>query len=77
MKTGFTLDLASWLKAEGAARLEEAKHVLMRSALLNRQVLTQKWTPWTAKLDSGHPAAAIPLFAMMQLATQMKRWGEP
>jgi asparagine synthetase B (glutamine-hydrolysing) len=76
-KTGFTLDVAGWLRGEGRQPLNDAKSVLERSAMVDRAGLDRSWPSWFAKLDSTHPAAWTPLFAMVQLATQLARWGDP
>jgi asparagine synthase (glutamine-hydrolysing) len=76
-KSGFTLDVAGWLRAEGRELLAAARAGLLRRACLDPRAVASAWDAWTARLDTGHPAAWGPLFALVQLNEQFERWGEP
>jgi asparagine synthase (glutamine-hydrolysing) len=76
-KTGFTLDVARWFRGEARPVLEEARHRLGASRWLDGAAVQAFWTEQAARLDSGHPAAWVPLMALLQLEQQFGRWGEP
>jgi len=76
-KSGFTLDLASWLRGAGAPFVAEAWSGLTRCRFLDQAVLAAAWRAWSDRLRSGHPAAWTPIFAFVQLERQVRRWGEP
>lgn len=76
-KTGFTLDVARWLGAEARPALEAARARLEGRRFLAPAALRRFWREQAARLDSGHPAAWVPLMALLQLDQQLARWGEP
>jgi len=76
-KTGFTLDVARWLRGDARPALEAARVRLEEQRWLDRAALRRFWREQAARLDSGHPAAWVPLMALLQLDQQLVRWGEP
>ena len=76
-KTGFTLDVARWFRDEARPALEAARHRLVANRWLDGAAVQAFWTAQAARLDSGHPAAWVPLMALLQLDQQLARWGEP
>lgn len=76
-KTGFTLDVAQWLRGEARPAVEEARVRLAAARWLDPAALQRLWREQEARLDSGHPAAWVPLMALLQLDQQLVRWGEP
>jgi asparagine synthase (glutamine-hydrolysing) len=76
-KTGFTLDVASWLRGPGREFLAQARTTLADQRFLDRAAAMALFDRWEARLDQRHPAAWAPLFALAQVAEQIRRWGEP
>jgi hypothetical protein len=76
-KTGFTVDVATWLRTRGRPLVERARAGLLARRVFHPTTLARAFDAWTRRLPSGHPAAWGPLFAMVQLEEQFARWGEP
>jgi asparagine synthase (glutamine-hydrolysing) len=75
-KTGFTLNMAQWLRGPATQLLKEAKAGLASRSCLDQRVLGRVWSAWEPRLESDHPGAWVPLFALVQLNEQFRRWGE-
>jgi len=76
-KTGFTLDLPSWLRGAGAGRVDAAVDVLRRSSIVDRSALDLLVSRSRRGLLRGSARTWPLLFALVQLAEQLRRWGEP
>jgi asparagine synthase (glutamine-hydrolysing) len=73
-KTGFTLDVARWMRNSGHRVLEEALQTLRATRAVDQDALADTWHVSEARLATGHPAAWVSMFALIQLAKQFQRW---
>jgi asparagine synthetase B (glutamine-hydrolysing) len=73
-KTGFTLDVAGWLRSEGAAHISNARETLRASPLFDPATTDAAITRFQHDLDSGRTHSWVPLFALVQIAEQLRRW---
>lgn len=76
-KTGFTLDMPRWLSGPGRERVDAAVDALRRSPLVSSSALERNVRAWRADLAAGRAQAWPLIFALVQLAQQVRRWGEP
>jgi asparagine synthase (glutamine-hydrolysing) len=76
-KTGFTLDVARWLRGAARPMLEEARERLLRHGWFDYPALDALWRKQMGSLKSGHPVAWTPLMALLQVDQQFQRWGDP
>ncbi len=76
-KTGFTLDVAGWLRDDGRDLLEDARLGVMRSGLVEPGAFAAEWSRCVAALSRRHPAAWVRAFAWVQVHRQVERWGAP
>jgi hypothetical protein len=76
-KSGFTVDVAAWLRTRGAPLVAHARAALAARRLFDRAALDAAFAAWTRRLPTGHAAAWGPLYALIQLNAQLERWGEP
>lgn len=76
-KTGFTLDVAAWLRGPGRALIQRTRDGLATQRFVDRRAAGHLLDVWESRLNSGHPASWVPLFALAQILEQLRRWGEP
>jgi asparagine synthase (glutamine-hydrolysing) len=75
-KTGFTLDLRSWLvRSEGV--LAEAIDRVRRSSLFDRTALDGWWTLSRRLLRSTHHSSWVHTLMLLHVWNQLDRWGDP
>jgi asparagine synthase (glutamine-hydrolysing) len=76
-KSGFTLDVARWLREGGGPLLDKAYDELTLRACIDQRVFRPLWHGWRARLHTGHASTWTTLFGLVQLNEQFSRWGEP
>jgi hypothetical protein len=76
-KTGFSLDIARWLRGPGNDHLRRARSGLAEQRFLAPRTVEKLFRAWEPRLESGHPASWAVPFALIQLEEQFRRWGEP
>jgi asparagine synthase (glutamine-hydrolysing) len=73
-KTGFTLDVAGWLRAEGAEHVARAKETLRASPVFDGSVAEAMVSRFQHHLERGRTHSWVPLFALVQIGAQLRRW---
>ena len=75
-KTGFTLDLAHWLRTGGRTLLESSREPVLDLAVDRRSAI-RTWDLAVAELQRGHASSWVRAYSLVQLAEQYRRWGPP
>ena len=76
-KSGFVLDIASWLKERELERFFDAISSLENRKALHRPTLVELARRARTELDSPRPTAWVTAFSLIQLARAFETWGDP
>src|SRR5690606_18202761 len=74
-KTGFMLDIASWLQTDQWDRLRGAVEALRRNELLEARAVDAFWRRAQRLLSGEHPSRWVPAFTLLQMHLHLSRWG--
>lgn len=76
-KTGFSLALDAWMRGSGRGEVSRAREGLTKRACVAARAAREIFDASERELEGAHPAAWVPVFALMQIEEQLRRWGEP